>query len=263
MNYQITNEFAYILGFLWGDGAFYENYFTLEILKEDLIEILPLFHNIFKEYKYSERYRKNRQPQASIRMHDKELLKWLLNFGYISHRCTSPDELLNSLNEEQQKFWYLGFLDADGCWHYNKKYSTTHLMFGSNYNQDWNFIIRLFNKFNIFYNQGQTINKKTGSKSSYIRISNKANIEKIGNYLYDGHNLGLRRKINKFNLIKTHYKDGHEDNFHNSKLNIAMVKEIKKLLNMKTNKEIAKIYDVNSKIILRIRNKATWKHVLI
>ena len=50
---EYTPELAYCLGFIWGDGYIGKNSIHIEIVKEDLIEILPVFEKCFK-FKYSE-----------------------------------------------------------------------------------------------------------------------------------------------------------------------------------------------------------------
>jgi hypothetical protein len=92
-------------------------------------------------------------------------------------------------------------IDGDGCFYFNEKYGLRQFTLTGSLNQDWSSFEKIFKELGVVYKIIRTPNSKTGS--SQIRILNKENINKIGNYIYPNllNDIGLPRKFEKFKLI--------------------------------------------------------------
>lgn len=192
--YQYTPEVCYLLGFLWADSYLVKNRYEirLEIVKDDMEELIPIFATT-GEWGISYRTRPNRRPQACAATGNLRLHKFFTSHGYLNK--LDPFDCLDKIPEDLKHLWYRGYFDGDGCLYITK--TTKHLSFASNYDQNWDFILALDSTF--------TINKvlKENSKSSTTRLAKKQNILNVLNYIYkDNLHLGLRRKYNKYLLLK-------------------------------------------------------------
>ncbi len=200
-----TKEVAYILGILWADGFIYSKKYQairLEIKSEDMKCIDYIFKETGK-WTITHRNRKNRQPQSTIQTSNKILVEFLLQKGYYPHSIESADKILFLIPDELKHYWFRGLIDGDGCFYINKKNNIHQLSISGSYDQDWAYIINVFNNLNIKYSvnrrkqaQGTKINK-----FSYIRIANRKDIINFGNYIYKGYmgdKMGFLRKHKKF-----------------------------------------------------------------
>jgi len=100
-------------------------------------------------------------------------------------------------------YWFRGLIDGDGCFYYYKpKLGSTLRQFAlaSTYEQDWGYFESLCDELQINYKIKR--NKNLKSSSSYLRITNKDGIIKLGEYIYKNYdNIGLDRKYKKFKTI--------------------------------------------------------------
>jgi hypothetical protein len=100
-------------------------------------------------------------------------------------------------------------IDGDGCFYINQKQYTYQFSVASSYKQDWSYLEDLLKNYDIKYSicKRQSINKKTGkmNSSSVLRITNKNDIKKFGEFIYkdyDSDQIGLNRKYKIFEQIK-------------------------------------------------------------
>ncbi len=78
----------------------------------------------------------------------------------------------------------------------------------STYFQDWIEFTKLLEKIGINKYSVKKRIQNEKSKSSIVCLSDKENISKLGNYIYSGIiNIGLKRKYQKFSIIKKHNED--------------------------------------------------------
>ena len=211
-NYEINSiEKAYTLGFLWGDGHIKHykiksgesniHYPSLEIVTDDMKDIIDLFQ-VWGNWKLLYRNRPNRRQISSICLFDKEFGWFLTENDYMIKSYKDPYKILSLVPEIFKQYWWRGFCDADGCFYKNGR--IVQFSVSGSYSQEWSSIVSLFEHLDIRY-QIQRIIHKT-SKNSAIRTSNPKNVIVFGNYIYqDNFHIGLSRKYNKFNHIKTEF----------------------------------------------------------
>ena len=201
MNYDIN--FTYFLGFLWSDG-YVERYRTiLEILEDDALEIVDNIKSIdFLNIHTSRRARKNRRPQISIYFCDSKFYDNYQSKYFLNKSVKSPLDLINDIPKHLVRYFYLGLIDGDGCFYFNKKSKTRQFCVSSTYEQDWSHMENLFNSLNISQYEIRRIVNKNGNKSSVIRVKKHNEIESLYKYLYpNGYEIGLKRKYDKCSEI--------------------------------------------------------------
>lgn len=209
----ISNELAYILGYLWADASISKKYNSviLECVKEDIDEVLPLF-NIFPKLKLSGRKRENRKDQSSISISIKEFTDFLRDMDYLDKSFKSPDKILDIIGNDKMNFFYRGVSDGDGCFYHSEDFITTQYVISGAYNQDWKYMVDLCRLLSIEKYTIDRIKNENGHKHSRFRIVNKKDILTLGNFLYGGQSFGLLRKKNKFYDIKNYIDKKTEQN---------------------------------------------------
>lgn len=203
-------EIAYILGLLWADGYVrikgYSNSISIECIEKDLNLLKDIFLKTGK-WCMNHRKRTNRQPQMVITTNNKILAKFLQDNGYVSKSELSACKILSKIPDELKYYWFRGLIDGDGCFYQSKNEYCNQLSIASSYHQDWTYLESLFKKMKISYGICRRIQGE--NKSSIIRISNKRDINKFGNYIYKDYlndKIGLERKYLKFKKISDVYQ---------------------------------------------------------
>lgn len=194
-----------MLGFIWGDGYILKNIekskfkLSIECAEEDLKLIEPIFNKAGK-WTRSKRTRVNRKPSLLLTTSNKKLIEYLESKNYLI-KSGANATILNDFKDDLKKYWLRGYLDADGCIYYNRELSQKQLSFSSTYDQDWKFCEDLFQSLNIKYKISRR--KKEKSKHSCIRVCSE-DLCKLCEYIYSGEKMGLKRKYDKYILIKEH-----------------------------------------------------------
>lgn len=196
---------AYVLGFIWADGylncrkGIYERVNT-EIIEKDFNDIYHLFDNIGIHLFSTKRERNDRQPQASFGYSDKNFISFLIKNDFLNRKEKGFIKILSNFNEETIKFFIKGLFDGDGCYYINEKRSIRQISLSSSFEQNYSGIDLLFNNLNINYKI-----KKVKSINSYsiLRMSSKKDCNIFINFLDNSVNIGLQRKVEKINRIKT------------------------------------------------------------
>jgi len=197
---DINNKyFCYILGLLWGDGYLYKGRVGISMISEDLDPLVSIFSHI-GDWKICKSSRKDYKEQTTLRVSDKKLYTFLTSMDFDIKSKTSPNKILNIIEEHNFKYFLRGFFDADGCFYINK--NTRQCIITSNYSQNWDFLSNFYSSKGWKHSIGKQISK-TGSRS-FIRITNK-DILKFGNFIYNGDPFGIERKYNKFIDIEKSY----------------------------------------------------------
>jgi DNA-binding transcriptional regulator WhiA len=197
---------SFALGFLWGDG-FISNRkmhrIDLTIMSDDANDI----EHIYYGFNIKKRHRKNRKPSTTFMTGHKSIVNFLCNFDYNLKSGKSANKILNYIPLEYHRYWWLGYFNADGCFYYNQKNLCRQLSIASCYEQDWDFVEKLFESINIRkYKIVQRIH--SNSKSSIVRITNLEGIVNFGNYIYDNQfdiTFGFKRKYDKYQNIISSY----------------------------------------------------------
>ena len=208
-------EKAYTLGFLWGDaymkhvkaktGISQVYYPGLEIVRDDLLVIKDLF-SVWGDWICRFRSRPNRRPQGEIALYDSKFGWFLAQHDYVIKSISEPTKILSIIPEDLKQYWWRGFIDADGCFYHNDRWSTNQFSIAGAFELPWDETIKMFRQLGIdqYQVQHRTHSK---SKSSAIRISNPNSIVKLGDYIYaDNLHIGLQRKHNKYAMIKNSIK---------------------------------------------------------
>lgn len=192
-----------MLGFIWADGwvrkTKYHREVRIECVREDIEHIKPYFDEVFN-WKVYYRNRINRRPQARLNLVDKEFVDFLLESGYSTKRDAM--KALWIIPKRLRSLWFRGLIDGDGCWYYNSKLYKRQFSLTSNKDQDWSFFERLSAELGFNYRMYRRYH------SSVVEISNKKDIEILGNYIYDTFpedKIGLDRKYNKWVEIVNSY----------------------------------------------------------
>jgi hypothetical protein len=201
--------FLYILGYIWGDGYIYSggvnfrNSVSLEIQKEDGLDIYGKMMSILN-WNISYRKRDNRKEQICFSVNNRVLVDYLVSMDFNKKSYNYPS-ILDKLELNMKRYFYLGLSDADGCFYYNKKHYSTQYSISSTYDQDWKHITDIFDHLNINY-RVKSVEKvsKSGNidRHSLVLISNKKGVLKFGSYLYSDDFIGLNRKYEKYLHIK-------------------------------------------------------------
>lgn len=216
-------EFAYFLGFFWGDGFMRESgtCVCVECVQKDLITIAPIFHS-FAEWQHTDRPANTgsdgvaRQSSLSLSLCNHALSTFLTEKGYYDKKHKAPDEVLAWLPTELSSYWWRGFFDADGSVTFktNGIYSAVCSMsFASNHDQDWGFMTRLFGDLGVkrgACNRHHDV--KRGHEGSAAVITNIEDCYRILSFLYRNYDyLGLARKYLPF-LAMDRYLRFKQDN---------------------------------------------------
>lgn len=176
----------------------------MEININDGNEIMNKMMSVLN-WNISYRQRKNKQKSIKFSINSRLLVDHFITYEYDNKSKVSPNKILNIIPENNKKFFFLGLSDADGCFYVNIKNSVYQYSIASSYDQDWSHMINLFNQLNIKYSikrSERRINNGTFSKYSHIRITNKKDIIKFGEYIYSNEFKGLNRKYKKYTKIK-------------------------------------------------------------
>lgn len=198
---NFTKESVYLLGFIWGDG-YVSNGGTnkqirIECVSEDIEALKPVLEKTGK-WTYNKRMRLNKKREVTIATtSNKKLINFLVENDYKNKSMATPEKIWNKIPDEFKKYFILGWIDADGCFYHNNKWNLNQFYLSGSYEQDWTVFEKLLNELNIKYKIQRMKNK---TKYSCIRTTNRKEIKKIGNYIYDNL-IPLKRKHDKYMLI--------------------------------------------------------------
>lgn len=204
----VDKDVSYFLGLLWADGHiihYKRNYhIVLTMLEDDIMNIKWILDKVGKwNYNKIKKGSENWKNQIRITTNNKRIYDILYKYDFTKKSKFSPEKLLNSIPNELHSYFYLGLIDGDGCFYIGrtKKSTVRQFSISSTYEQDWSYLEKLFNSMDIKFSINR-YNRKSGSSYSFIRVSNKKDITKIGEYIYkDIDRFGLDRKFFKYNQI--------------------------------------------------------------
>jgi hypothetical protein len=201
---NITKEAAYILGYIWGDGYIgSQNRIGISTSGDDYISLEAILATTgeWKFYRYPVKNHPTWKDKLSFNISDEVLHKFLLDMNY-SSKNQSPCKIIAYIPKEFRHYWFRGLIDADGCFYYNEKQCCKQFFIAGPVDQDWMYMYNLFNLLKI-RNYNINLRNRPNSKASYFRTTNREDIIKLGEYIYQNYDeVGLRRKYNKYQDIK-------------------------------------------------------------
>lgn len=200
----IDPKIAYALGLIWTDGnvSLSNNKNKTPIIKHNCVKYDSFVSNkVFKE--------------MSWRCFDSENLKSIGKNTMTTHWISSRplgEYLISENFKDKNKgtFIYNNFLniknhfvrgifDGDGCitMSSNKKYKQTAIYFSSTSDQEWKFIIDIFDEINVKYKIRKIVDKL--GKSSQVCIHDSLSIYNLCEFMYkDSDGIRLERKYEKY-----------------------------------------------------------------
>lgn len=195
-------EISYLLGLIWADGhvAKGNNMVNIECVNDDMLFFKETLDRVGRwSYHHRQRVdkRTNTRPITNAYICDSLLHEYLKENDYLEKSKKSPDKIIEKIPKHLLKYFLLGIVDGDGCFYFKKGEATQFTIAGDK-NQEWFYIEKLFINLDIKY----TIVKN--NSSSVIRVTNKNDIRKIGNFIYstiEDDNIGLKRKYEKYKQI--------------------------------------------------------------
>jgi len=157
--------------------------------------------NSFGNWRCSTRSRKLGVKQfelTTIRVNDKNIKNFLIDNDYDKKSLVSPTKIINKIPNSLRNYFFRGLIDGDGCFCSKNR---NYFSLTGNINQDWCEVERLLNEININHYKLSKKIRKTGD-SSFIVISNRNDIIKVGDYIYGAYdNIGLYRKYKIYEEI--------------------------------------------------------------
>lgn len=194
-------EVAYFLGFFWSDGYISRDEITMSIKYDDEFDILSVL-NTFGNWRVSNRVKKLKTKefkQSCIRINDRFIKNFLIDNDFDKKSITTPTKILSKIPGDIKNYFFRGLIDGDGCFCSKNR---NYFSITGNINQNWGEIQNLLEKLDINYSL--TKKERTSGNSSYIVISSKLEIIKLGKYLYGDlyDNIGLKRKYKIYEEIK-------------------------------------------------------------
>jgi hypothetical protein len=195
-------EICYFLGLIWADGYLSKktNSLGLECVADDMEHFKKVLDKIGKWCYYDRNRDRNGVECKSLtnaHITDPQLHKFLEENDYLEKSQKSPDKIISKIPNDLIKYFLLGMIDGDGCFYFKKSLSSQFTISGTK-EQDWSSIEKILVSLEIKYKIVVT------KSSSAIRITNKKDIKKIGDYVYSplkNENIGLRRKYEKYKQI--------------------------------------------------------------
>lgn len=188
---------TYLLGFIWADGhvSFRDAacLITARFVTDDAHDILPLFNETGKWSVYTQT--PNGCREATItQTNNRPFAEFLDKMDYITKSNASAEKILNFIPEHLRRYWWLGYIDGDGCFYIGKK--GQEISISSGYNQDWTHFEQLAKEINLEYHFDKR--KTQRGNSSDIRVVKKESCAKFIRFLYsEGYEFGLKRKYDK------------------------------------------------------------------
>jgi len=200
-----TPKSAYILGLLWADGTVYqkgyENRIAIECLEEDVNIFMKYFEESGDWNIYKRKGRISGSGMINLNTNNKKLAEFLTENDFRNKSTSTPNKIISLIPDNIKHYFFRGWVDGDGCFYFNKKRSCRQFYISGAIEQDWSSVSNLFDDMGVKYSICRITNKHS---YSCIRVTNKKDINKIGNYIYQEFEIdkiGLNRKFNKLQEI--------------------------------------------------------------
>lgn len=185
---------GYLMGFIWADGYVSKknNMISVYIVSSDMDDIKYLFAKSGDWRIYHNSVKKGKDL-TRISCHCFKLHKFLVENDYKNKSLNSPSLILKEKSNSYKIGFWRGYLDGDGCYHFNPKTRKKSISLSGDQKQDWSSYVCFLKNLNCKF----SINRR--KKSSYVATCDAKSILKIIDYIfgdtYDG--IGLKRKFSK------------------------------------------------------------------
>jgi len=198
---DFTKESSYLLGFIWGDGYISNGgtnkQIRIECVSDDINKLMPIMKKT-GVWCFNKRKRINKKREVTIAStSNKELIEFLIKNNYKDKSNMTPEKIFNLIPSQYEKYFILGWIDADGCFYWNEKHKLRQFYLSGSFEQDWGVFEQILNQLDVQYKIIRVNNK---TKYSHIRVTGKLNINKLGNYIFDDI-IPFQRKYDKYKLI--------------------------------------------------------------
>jgi hypothetical protein len=196
---------AYFMGLFFGDGFLTKKSSTimLTVVKEDGYEFLNMLKELGDWNVKEKPSWKGRKPTLKLSINNYDIGKYFKRLGFEEKSLIDPFEILNVIPSELHRYFWLGFLDADGTIMIYKNYRA--VSFSGTYDQDWTSLTNFLKNIGINPTIERRI-RKSGHKVSRVSFFKSSDIIKFCDYLYqdwEENEIGLKRKRNKFLEIRS------------------------------------------------------------
>lgn len=209
-----TNDKAYFLGFISGDGNVRDSMIRIRIVKDDE-EVVNKFKECIKYYGKNN-YVKGKigREQVHLVFRSEEMVRDLEQWN-ITHNKTFSLRM-PKIDKKQMSAYLLGFFDADGSIFYTKFARKTGSRAGEvtekyrfDITTNYDMALEIVSFLNAEINTSLKVykNKKNENVAS-IQVSRNEDMLKLQSYLYNDDSLGLKRKKDKFKLAYDFYTEG-------------------------------------------------------
>ena len=195
---------AYVVGFLWADGALSRKnkIICMQIQKKDADEIYPIFMKTFN-WKVKDYWRKTtkieeRRCYPVFTLKHPEFYEFLRKMNFENKTEQDFFEILNTIDDKFLNYFIRGYFDGDGCIYLGLVGGT--ISFAAKAEKEWGCLISILQTQNIKH---EIFTKKTtdGKIINELRINNYPDIINFANFIYSGEIFGLNRKREKFKIL--------------------------------------------------------------
>lgn len=210
-NYKLNIDledpnFIWFLGYLWADGHVKASRLEIGFSIKDDENISKIINKLGDFNRRHRLYKDSNSETIGYNINGREFTQFFIDNDYENKSHIQPTKILGLIPDNLKHYFYLGLFDGDGSIYYHSKQKTYghKISITSTIDYDWSFYFDLLKSIGVetyFYYKKDY---KAG-KSSDVQICKNEYILKLGNYLYqtyDEDNIGLKRKYDKFMLIK-------------------------------------------------------------
>ena len=201
---NINEEFpAYFLGLMYADGTVSKKTQSSSVaLVESDKEILQLLSNYIQPTKpLSDRKQNRGENLKSLTINSKKFKNRLIELGCIPNKTYSL-KWPTYINDNGIKHFLRGYFDGDGCFYVNKN-NASDVCFNITGYKDIINSLKIFLEENLKINCSIRTASKTGHKDIMsLNVYGARQVEMIGNFIYSNFNIALKRKYQKYLLIK-------------------------------------------------------------
>jgi hypothetical protein len=207
--YNIVDpKVAYWLGLMWADGHVPKgnhSHISMNLVKADAENVYPIIKDIMDFAIYDvPKENSPSKPQTQFAAYDKNLKKFLSEMDYPEKSFVSATKILQHIPIKLHRFFFLGFLDGDGCICKTRENSNIKfsLLFCGTQNQNWSFAQEFIENCNCswkIYKRNPNIG--AGYTGSAIRVGAQFEAWHICSILYQSYKkdkIGLNRKYQSF-----------------------------------------------------------------
>jgi len=196
-------EKAYFLGLLMADGYNSNASIALVLSKKDE-EIIKRFKKAVDSNKFIKSYEFDGREYSSFCLYSKYFAGKLTELGCMSGK-TFKLQFPDYLNNDLIRHFIRGYFDGDGCisYHFTKKSNYFGNSFASiiNFTSTYDFCLCLQKYFLTNFNINTYMscrNPKNNNNNRTVTISGNQHVIKVAKWMYDGTDLYLSRKHQKF-----------------------------------------------------------------